>query len=208
MKARRSGYTLIELLIVVAILGTAGALLVPVLGDRGDFDTQGAVRRLVADLTFAQSDALANQEFRRVVFLPDPNQEGRFRGWCIVRVAEADLAANFEADKATYVQDPLAPAGINGNYIVYLDGDERFGQSFVASVDVDGGTAMVTYDEFGGTVSSSGQPGTGGTIVVRGGNVSYRITIDGITGRISIADISNEAPELETGALTLPGGTT
>ena len=43
----RRGYTLIEVLIVVTILGLAGALLVPYLSSKGDFDTQAAVHMQV-----------------------------------------------------------------------------------------------------------------------------------------------------------------
>jgi prepilin-type N-terminal cleavage/methylation domain-containing protein len=193
-RARTRGYTLIELLIVVAVLGLAGAMLVPMLGDRGDFDTQGAVRRLAADMMFAQSDALANQEHRRLVFIEDPDAEGQF------------LGAEFDADTARYVNDPLAPAGEDGRFIVNLRTDGRFGDTVVASVELDGGASFITYDELGGTVTSTGQPGSGGEIVLRGGTSVYRVTIDGVTGKISIADITNEAPELEVGAFGTVGG--
>lgn len=200
------GYTLIELLIVVAVLGLAGAMLVPVLGERGDFDTQGAVRRLAADMMFAQSDALANQEHRRLIFLPDPDAEGQYLGWCIVKLRESELAAEFDADTASYVNDPLAPAGADGRFIVNLKTDGRFGETFVASVDLDGGAVFVTYDELGGTVTSTGQPGTGGEIVLRGGSSVYRLTIDGVTGKVSIADIAEESLELEVGGTVVPTG--
>jgi prepilin-type N-terminal cleavage/methylation domain-containing protein len=193
----RRGYTLIELIIVIGILGLAGALLVPVIGDRGSFDTQAAVRRLVADLTFAQSDAVANQEHRRLIFLPDEENEGRFRGWAIVRLNQSELGLAFDAAAAKYVHDPLAPAGQSGQYVVDILADERFGQTFVAEAILDGGAAFVTFDEMGGTVTSTGQPGTGGSIVLRGGAASYRITIEGLTGRVTVADISNEELELE-----------
>jgi prepilin-type N-terminal cleavage/methylation domain-containing protein len=204
---RTRGYTLIELILVIGILGLAGALLVPVLGDRGDFDTQAAVRRLVADITFAQSDALANQEPRRVVFLPDPEAEGQFLGWCIVKVRESDLANEYDPETANYVSDPLAPKGANGNYIVDIVGDERFGESYIASADLDGGSPFITFDELGGTITSGNEPGTGGEIVIRGGNSGYRITVDGVTGKLTVTDITLETPELETGggSITLPG---
>lgn len=201
----KRGYTLVELLIVVAVLGLAGALLVPILGDRGDFDTQGAVRRLAADLMFAQSDALANQEHRRLIFLPDPDASGQYLGWAIVKLRESELGLAFDADTARYVSDPLAGAGQDGRFIVNLKSDERFGGTFVASVELDGGAAFVTYDELGGTVTSTGQPGSGGEIVLRGGSSVYRVTIDGVTGKVSLADITNEAPELESGSLTPAG---
>ncbi|MBL9120660.1 MAG: type II secretion system protein [Phycisphaerae bacterium] len=199
--AARRGYTLIELLIVVAVLGLAGALLVPVLGDRGDFDTQGAVRRLIADMTFAQSDALANQEHRRLVFLPDSEEEGQFVGWAIVKLRESDVGSEYDPDTAVYVNDPLAPGGQDGRYIVNLKDDERFGDAIIAAVDIDSGAAYITYDELGGTITHTNQPGTGGEIVLRGGSSVYRITVDGITGKISVEDISNEELELEVGGL-------
>ncbi len=208
MNARRllkRGYTLVELLIVVAVLGLAGALLVPILGERGDFDTQGAVRRLAADLMFAQSDALANQEHRRLVFLPDPDADGQYLGWAIVKLRESELGLQFDPDTARYVSDPLANAGQDGRFIVNLKADGRFGGTFVASVELDGGASFVTYDELGGTVTSSGQPGSGGEIVLRGGSSVYRVTIDGVTGKVSLADITNEAPTLESGSLTPAG---
>src|SRR5262245_40596117 len=62
------GYTLIELIIVIAILALAAALLVPNLVGRDTMTLQTAMRMLIADLSFAQSDALANQGYRRVVF--------------------------------------------------------------------------------------------------------------------------------------------
>lgn len=198
----RRGYTLIELLIVIGILGLAGALLVPMIGDRGNFDTQAAVRRLVADLSFAQSDALAHQEHRRLVFLPDEGNEGRFRGWAIVRLQQDQLATEFDPSAANYVQDPIAPAGFAGHYIVDLIADGRFGEAYIAEVEIDGGQPFVTYDEMGGTVTFSNQPGTGGTIVLRGGSSTYRITIEGITGRIQVADLSNDELELE---IAVPG---
>jgi prepilin-type N-terminal cleavage/methylation domain-containing protein len=196
---RRTGYTLIELLIVVGILGLAGALLVPILGNRGDFDTQAAVRRLIADLTFAQMDALANQEHRRLQFLADPNIEGQFTGWCIVKLRENELGLEFDPATARYVHDPLAEGATDGSYVVNIVDDERFGETFIAGVDLDGGQLFVTFDELGGTVTATGQPGSGGEIILRGGDTVYRITLDGMTGKISVEDISNEAPELEIG---------
>ena len=69
--ARPRSYTLIELIMVMAVLALAAALLVPNIVGSDTMRAQAAVRLLIADLRFAQSDALANQEFRRVVFYRD-----------------------------------------------------------------------------------------------------------------------------------------
>lgn len=62
-------YTLIELLMVVAILGIAASLLVPQMIGLGRLETSSAVRHLIADITFAQSEALASQGYHRIHFL-------------------------------------------------------------------------------------------------------------------------------------------
>ncbi|MCA9285089.1 MAG: prepilin-type N-terminal cleavage/methylation domain-containing protein, partial [Phycisphaerales bacterium] len=158
-RAMRDAYTLVELLIVVALLGLAGALLVPRLVEPDTLSTQAAVRLIIADLTFAQSDALANQEFRRVQFYDDGS------GYCIVRVPESGVDAAFDPDTADYINDPLAPVGQFGAYIVKLNEDGRFQGVTIESASFDGGQDWVSYDPLGGTIATGGTPGTGGEIV-------------------------------------------
>jgi prepilin-type N-terminal cleavage/methylation domain-containing protein len=163
----RRGYTLIEVLIVVTILGLAGALLVPYLSSKGDFDTQAAVRALIADITFAQSDALANQGFRRVHFFDDGT------GWCLVRVAEDDLAEPFDPAVADYVYDPLASNAVR-----------------VQAVDLDGGKRAITFDELGGTVGAGGLPGTGGRIVLTSPQATYQVDVSPVTGKVRVTRLA------------------
>jgi len=149
-RALRKGYTLIEVLIVVTILGLAGALLVPYLSSKGDFDTQAAVRTLIADITFAQSDALANQGFRSVYFYPDGT------GWCLVRASEDSLGDEFDPATADYVYDPLASNSEAGAYVVNLRDRQQFSSVRVYSVNLDSGKRVLTFDELGGTVAAGG----------------------------------------------------
>jgi len=184
-RALRRGYTLIEVLIVVAVLGLAAALLIPSLAGRGDFDTQAAVRALIADISFAQSDALSNQEFRRVQFFEDGT------GWCLLRVAEADLAEPFDAASAEYVRDPLATGANAGAYVVRLGNDARFGSVRIESASIDGSARFITFDEIGGTVGSSGLPGTGGAIVLRSPDAAYRLDLSPLTGKVRVTRLPN-----------------
>jgi prepilin-type N-terminal cleavage/methylation domain-containing protein len=180
----RRGYTLIEVLIVVTILGLAGALLVPYLSSKGDFDTQAAVRALIADITFAQSDALANQGFRRVHFFDDGT------GWCLVRVAEDDLAEPFDPAVADYVYDPLASNAERGSYIVNLQESQRFSSVRVQAVDLDGGKRAITFDELGGTVGAGGLPGTGGRIVLTSPQATYQVDVSPVTGKVRVTRLA------------------
>ena len=64
----RPAYTLVEAVVVLAILAVAAVLLIPRLTDRGDTEVQAAARQLVSDITWAQCDAVAGQGYRRLHF--------------------------------------------------------------------------------------------------------------------------------------------
>ncbi|MBT8485402.1 MAG: hypothetical protein HKO59_06095 [Phycisphaerales bacterium] len=178
---RVAGYTLIELLIVVGVLGLAGSLLVPHLVGQDSMRVQAAVRKVIADLSFAQSDALAHQEYRRVHFYPDGS------GYCIIRVDDSNYATVFTDIVAPdYIHDPLGAAAELGRYIVNLPDDERFEGVSITDVDIDGGQRDVVYDTLGGTLKGGGVPGSGGTIELTSGGDTFRITIAPFTGKLTV----------------------
>jgi len=178
------GYTLIELLIVVALLGLASAMLVPHMVKRDAMACQAAVRLIIADLSFAQSDAWSHQEYRRVQFYDDGS------GYCIVRVTESDFSNPFDPDDADYINDPLASGGAASPYKVNFTTDQRFEGVSISEVAIDGNHKFITFDSLGGTVSSPGVPGTGGTITVATDAETYRITIAPFTGKLTVELIS------------------
>ena len=186
MTVRRSirrGYTLVELLITVALLGLAAAVIVPQFTGTENMRVQAAVRQIIADLTFAQSDALAFQEFRRVHFFEDGS------GYCIVRVDETDFADEFDPDAADYIVDPLASSDEGNLYIVDFTRDARFSGVVISDVALDDGWRSVVYDPIGGTIMSGNLPGSGGSITVEGANVRFRITVAPFTGKLSVTEL-------------------
>lgn len=193
-RTARRGYTLVEVLVVVVILGLAGAILVPVLGGRGDFDTQAAVRQLVADITFAQSDALANQEYRRIHFFADGS------GWCLVRLDEDALRDEFDPAVADYVDDPLAGGGKGGGAIVRLDASDRYASVRVERVSLDGDGRDLTFDALGGTVAGDGDPGLGGTIVLRSNEAAYQLALSPLTGKVRVTRLPDAPPDAPRGS--------
>jgi len=54
--------------VTVVVLGIAGALIIPAMGQVDVLRAQAAVRTLVSDITFAQADAAATQERRAILF--------------------------------------------------------------------------------------------------------------------------------------------
>ncbi|MCH8150923.1 MAG: type II secretion system protein [Planctomycetes bacterium] len=176
------GYTLIELILVMGILALAAALLVPHLVDRDSLAVQSAVRLIIADLSFAQSDALANQEYRRIQFYADG------RGYCLYRVTDADFADPFDPNLVDY-DYLLDPLHAQRDYIVDFTEGSRFEGISISAVNIDGGTRQITYDALGGTVVAVGTPGTGGQITVSSPSGDYRIDIAPFTGKLTVTKL-------------------
>ncbi len=178
-------YTLIELIMVMAVLALAAALLIPHMVGIDSMTVQAAVRLLIADLSFAQSDALANQEFRRVVFYDDGS------GYCILIVDSFDevTPADLDDPAVNYVYDPL---GNMGRYIVDYTVDGRFEGVVITEVTMDGMTLedrpQITYDQLGGTIQTSSAPGIGGSIVLTYKDSIYRITVSPFTGKLTVSE--------------------
>ncbi len=176
-------YTLIEMLIVVALLGIAGALLIPHLVHQENLTAQSAVRLIIADLSFAQSDSLANQEYRRVQFFADGS------GYCIIRMTDANFDLPFDPDTAVYISDPLGVVGNAGRYIVDFRTENRFRGASIILSNFDGGNQFITYDTLGGTIMTGNLPGTGGQIQLQVQDVIYQIDVSPFTGKLTVTKL-------------------
>lgn len=172
---RQPAYTLIELLIVVVIMGIAAAIVVPALGGADPIRVQTSVRAIASDIMFAQSDAVAYQERRAVVFDLEDNS------YSVVRVTGNTIDP---------VADALFRVGADSQrYIVELDDLSDDGAA-IMEVDFDG-TAVLIFDELGGPVltTTSDEPSNGGFIDVGSADAAFRITVAPYTGRITVARI-------------------
>jgi prepilin-type N-terminal cleavage/methylation domain-containing protein len=63
-----SGFTLVEILAVVVILGIASAMVIPQIASRDDLKVAAAARVLMADLMYAQNRAISLQQVHYVSF--------------------------------------------------------------------------------------------------------------------------------------------
>ena len=167
------GFTLLELLAVVAILGIAGALLIPSMSETGVLRVQAAVRTVVADITFAQSDAVAFQERRAIVF------DTTTSSYRLVSIPgdEVDAENNTMYD----------PTRASGRYIVNFQ-DDAFGGARISAVNFEGGDTLI-FDALGGPVAdaASDEPGSGGTVSIVGSGSTFVITVEAFTGRVTVA---------------------
>ena len=168
---------------VVALLGIAAGILAPQLIGMGRLETSSAVRRLVADITFAQSEALAAQSYRRIHFYDDGS------GYCLVSITDADFNDPFNPATADYVADPSGTVRGLGHYIVNYVDDGRFKSVSISDLEMTGGSQSLTFDSLGGTIESPGTPAGEGRIVLTGEDAEYEITIAPVTGKVSVLRI-------------------
>lgn len=67
-RTSRAGFTLIEILAVVVILGIASAIVIPQIGSNGDLKATAGARIVMADLIYAQNRAIATQTWNYLKF--------------------------------------------------------------------------------------------------------------------------------------------
>jgi prepilin-type N-terminal cleavage/methylation domain-containing protein len=177
-RAVRRGLTLIEVLVVVVILGLAGAMVIPAMGSTGVLRVQGAIRTLVSDITFAQSDAMAFQQARAIVF-DQPNNSYR-----VVQVINGTI------DVANTMFDATRE---NKRMLVNLNNPD-FGGARMTSVDfgADAAQFRLVFDDLGTPVidPSGNTPSAGGRVRIQGQDSVHEVIVEPYTGRISVRRIS------------------
>lgn len=186
------GFTLLELLAVVAVFGIAGALLIPSMGATGVLRIQAAVRTVISDITFAQSDAVAFQERRAIVF---DTETSTYR---VVMIPgdEIDIDTNTMYD----------PTQKSGKYIINFN-HEAFGGARISDVNFDGGNSLI-FDSLGGPVAdpATDEPGSGGTVTITGADSTFIVTVEAFTGRVSVAREQSAEPPPPPGGSGGSGG--
>ncbi len=184
--ACKRGYTLVEVLVVVTILGIAGMLIIPSLGQADVLRVQGAVRTVVSDLTYAQADALAYQEQRAVLFNVRDNE------YTLVAVDETGIDPDLNA-----LWDPTGP---DQRYVVSLD-NPAYGLSQLAIANF-GSESYIVFDELGGPVVAPGSdvPSEGGSVDVMSTQARFRIHISAFTGAITVASVQMDGGSSEGGS--------
>jgi prepilin-type N-terminal cleavage/methylation domain-containing protein len=161
---QRRAYTLIEILIVVTLLGIAAALVSPVVGSTDVLRVQSTVRAIVADIAFAQSDALATQSGRAIIFDADANK------YTIVEV-----------------KGPVLNPATDTMQVVEIGNGKKYGDSKLISAEFDG-DAILVFDEIGGPVTEpdTTTPSAGGKITITGSGQTFEITVEAYTGRVTV----------------------
>lgn len=193
-RSLRPGFTLIEIMIVVVLLGIAGALVIPSMQNLGVLRIQAAVRTIVSDMTYMQSEALSNQSRYVMVFgrvamydpIDDQWQMVDGNGYTIFDPPPGQASIDISST-ADVLFDPLdygRPMSRNFN-------DKQFAGASISNVSINGGSRLI-FDELGGPALdlTSDEPGVGGTLRVDGPDSAFTIRVEAFTGRIEVDRIN------------------
>lgn len=160
-----AAFTLVEVLVVITVIAIAGAIVVPSMTQTGSLTVQAGGRMVIADLLFAQNDAIAQQKSRKVVFNEAANK------YHLAAIDGTMLGVNWKSGQASA-----------GNYVIDFNNDDRFRGVRIENVTF-GDDAEVIFDALGG-------PDTGGSVDVVFGEFRYRVTVTPMTGRVTIEPVT------------------
>jgi type II secretion system protein H len=170
-----AGFTLIEILCVVVILGIASAVIIPQIGSRDDLRAAAAARTVMSDLIWAQNSAIAQQRRYYVQF-------GGQQYTVLSRAADVDplVTATHPITKNSYIV-PF-DTRTNGTDGVTL-GTPNFGVAGVTIIGFDDLGSPFAYDV--GTNTSTPLTAAGTIPVICGGQ-TLTISVEPYTGEAMV----------------------
>lgn len=157
------GFTLIEVMLVVLILGIAAAVAVPMMSSAGSMQVRSAANMIAADLEYAKSMAISRGQPYSVLF--DKTTES-------YRVLDHNAAV---------ITHPVK----KGNYVIDFKNDSRLDRVNIVDANFDG-TSKVTFDYLGSPYNGSGSPLNSGLVTLQAGGVTKTVRVEPVTGFISI----------------------
>jgi type II secretion system protein H len=172
----RQGFTLVEILVVVVILGIAAAVVVPQLGAQNDVRAAAAARMIMADLIYAQNRAIATQTRHYVVFNTTAgSQSYRIRmGSAMADIPQPITKESYYEVKIGQKNTALSDVSL---------GDVSFEGFTTIAFDELG--VPYYYDPTGPTTTALSSVG-GSTIQVKAGTYTLTITVEPYTGEIKV----------------------
>ena len=162
------GFTLIEIIVVVIILGIAAMMAVPMLSSAADMQVRSAADRIAADLEYAKSMAITHQKTYSVEF--DTVNE-------TYQILDST---------GTVIKNPVRPSE---DYFVNLTADSNTSRVNIATAVFN--TVLfdtIVFDYLGSPSASNGaftQPLNLGKVTLQAGDCSVDVLIEPMTGYVT-----------------------
>ena len=154
----KSGFTLVEVIIVMVIISIVALTAVPMMSSASSVQIRSAASMIAADLEYAKSMAISRGQNYSVVF--DQNTESYL----------------LEDQDGNVIQHPVKKGF---NYVVDFQSDDRLNKVDIIAASFGATPADVEFD-------SLGSPDSGGTVTLQAGGTTATITVEPITGYISV----------------------
>jgi prepilin-type N-terminal cleavage/methylation domain-containing protein len=173
-RSQERGFTLIEIIMVVVILGIAAFMAIPMVSNAADVQVRAAGNRIAADIDYAKSMAITHQQSYSVVF--DPAGESYD-----IRVEPAG--------SGNVIDHPVNP----GAFVVDFSSDGRLARVDVVDADFDSDSDhAITFDYLGsphsGTATGNPLLNTG-QITLTADNFTLVVNVEPVTGYVTISGL-------------------
>jgi prepilin-type N-terminal cleavage/methylation domain-containing protein len=161
---KNSGFTMVEIIVVIVIISIAAMLAVPMFSSAADMQTRSVANMITADIEYAKSLAVSTQ-----------------LDYCVVFDVAGD---SYRIQKGGSVIDHPYKSG---GYIVALKSDSRISAVSITAADFDSQTA-VSFDYLGSPYSGTNTvaPLNSGQVSLQAGDFSMTVTVEPVTGYITI----------------------
>jgi len=165
----RLGFTLVEIMIVVVLLGIVSLLAIPMVSNAADMQVRAAANRIAADLDYAKGLAVTHQQSYSIVFSPSGE------------------SYTIQDEGGTAIEHPVNP----GSFVIDFSTDGNFSRVDLVDADFDSDMSnAITFDYLGspyrGTDTSA--PMNVGLIELSSDNFTLYVKIEPVTGYITIDD--------------------
>ena len=174
-----AGFTLIEILVVVIILGIAAAVIVPHIGSRSDLKATSAARLIMADLIYVQNRSISQQKMHYVAF---DTATGSYKVQSMEGSPAVMTVITHPVDQSPFVV-AIGPAGPAPLRDVKIDAATFDGQQWIAFDEM--GTP---YAYNNGTQVLTAL--TSGTIALKCKDMLLNIIIEPFTGELRLGPMT------------------
>ncbi|MEE9370073.1 MAG: GspH/FimT family pseudopilin [Sedimentisphaerales bacterium] len=164
-RASSSSFTMVEILIVMAIIAIAAMIVIPMMGSAASMQLQSAANMIAADLEYAKSMAISRSQTFSVVF------------------DTAGESYRIENQNGDVIGHPVKKGF---DYVIDLH-DAGLDKVDIANVNFDASNT-IKFDYIGSPYNGGGTALNNGVITLQAGGVTTTVTVEPVTGFILVTD--------------------